>query len=294
MDFLSTYLILASVYALVAISTNLLIGVTGIFSVSQAAVFGVGAYTVGGLTLNGVVNYPVALLIAICLSMLVNVAFALPALRVKGDYFVVASFGIQLVASAVFENWTGVTGGTIGMLGIPMPEFLGFTARDTTDILVLTLVVLLLASGVYLAMMRAAFGQLLLAIRENEEAVAAAGKSVIRTKVMAAGVAGAFAALAGGLYAPFISFIDPHSFDLHTSILVVAMVAVGGMRTLSGSILGAFVLMGLPQLLTFIDIPSSLGGPLRQLMYGVLLVAFMMFRPQGLAGRSFSETREAR
>lgn len=294
MDFLATYVILASVYALVAISTNLLIGVTGIFSVSQAAVFGVGAYTVGALTLNGVVGYPAALLIAVCLSMLVNVAFALPALRVKGDYFVVASFGIQLVASAVFENWTGVTGGTIGLLGVPMPQFLWFAAEGTMDMLVLTLAALVLASGIYLAIMRSAFGRLLLAIRENEEAVAAAGKSVIGTKVMAAGVAGMFAALAGGLYAPFIGFIDPHSFDLHTSILVVAMVAVGGMRTLTGSILGAFLLMGLPQLLTFIDIPSSLGGPLRQLMYGVLLVTFMMFRPQGLAGRSFSETREAR
>jgi len=293
MDFLATYLILSSIYALVAISTNLLIGVTGIFSVSQAAVFGVGAYTVGALTMNGIVSYPAALLIAILLSMLVNVVFALPALRIRGDYFVVASFGIQLVASTLYENWTGVTGGTIGLAGVPMPEIFGFAADDTMDLLVLTLATLVVASALYLALTRSAFGRLLLAIRENEAAVTAAGKSVTGTKVAAAGVAGAYAALAGGLYSPFISFIDPHSFDLHTSILVIAMVAVGGMRTLVGSILGAFILMGLPLLLTFVELPSSLAGPVRQLMYGVLLVVFMMFRPQGIAGRSFAESREA-
>jgi branched-chain amino acid transport system permease protein len=132
--------------------------------------------------------------------------------------------------------------------------------------------------------MRAPFGRLLRAIREDELAVAAAGKSVLRAKVSAAALAGAFAGTAGGLYATFLSFIDPSSFDLDASILLLTMVVVGGARTLAGSIIGPFLLLALPQILTLVDIPTTVAAAARQLLYGVLLIAFMMFRPQGLAG----------
>ena len=132
--------------------------------------------------------------------------------------------------------------------------------------------------------MRAPFGRLLRAIREDELAVAAAGKNVLRAKVSAAALAGAFAGTAGGLYATFLSFIDPSSFDLDASILLLTMVVVGGARTLAGSIIGPFLLLALPQVLTLVDIPTTIAAAARQLIYGVLLIAFMLFRPQGLAG----------
>ena len=132
--------------------------------------------------------------------------------------------------------------------------------------------------------MRAPFGRLLRAIREDEFAVAAAGKGVLRAKVSAAALAGAFAGSAGGFYATFLSFVDPSSFDLDASILLLTMVVVGGARTLAGSILGPFLLLALPQALAFIDIPTSIAASARQLIYGLLLIAFMLFRPQGLAG----------
>jgi branched-chain amino acid transport system permease protein len=132
--------------------------------------------------------------------------------------------------------------------------------------------------------MRAPFGRLLKAIREDELAVAAAGKNVLRAKVSAAALAGAFAGAAGALYATFLSFIDPSSFDLDASILLLTMVVVGGARTLAGSILGPFLLLALPQFLTLVDIPTTIAAAMRQLIYGLLLIAFMLFRPQGLAG----------
>jgi branched-chain amino acid transport system permease protein len=132
--------------------------------------------------------------------------------------------------------------------------------------------------------MRAPYGRLLRAIREDELAIAAAGKNVLRAKVSAAALAGAFAGVAGGLYATFLSFIDPSSFDLDASILLLTMVVVGGARTLAGSIIGPFLLLALPQLLTLVDIPSTFAAAMRQLIYGVLLIVFMLFRPQGLAG----------
>jgi len=197
---------------------------------------------------------------------------------------VVTSFGIQLLATAVFTNWTEGTGGANGLPGIPAPDLFGRPLADSPAIVTLCLVAMGLGCLAFWLAMRAPFGRLLRAIREDELAVAAAGKSVLRAKVSAAALAGAFAGTAGGLYASFLSFIDPSSFDLDASILLLTMVVVGGARTLAGSIIGPFLLLALPQILTLVDIPTTIAAATRQLLYGVLLIAFMLFRPQGLAG----------
>ena len=122
MDFLYTYLILAEIYVLLGLSTNLLVGVVGIFSVSQAAVFGVGAYIVADFLLAGTLGFVPAIIIAAIACIVLNVLITLPSLRVAGDYFVVTSFGIQLLATATFVNWTNGTGGANGLPGIPPPD----------------------------------------------------------------------------------------------------------------------------------------------------------------------------
>lgn len=283
MSFLLSYLVLATIYSIAALSTNLLVGVIGIFSVSQAAIIGVGAYTVA--LLAGVVSFPVAVLLAIVLCALVNVLLALPSLRVAGDYFVVTSFGCQLVATAVFINWDTLTGGASGIVAIPAPSLFGFTADTPQTFLVLSAGVLLAACVSFWLLMRSPFGRIVHAIREDELAVLAAGKNVLRAKVSVSAVSGVFAGLAGALYATFLTFIDPPSFDLHVSILILTMLVVGGARTLAGSIVGPFLLLALPQLLNLVAVPPTMAGPLRQFIYGALLIAFMLFRPQGIAGR---------
>ena len=284
MDFWFSYITLASIYVLLGLSTNLLVGIAGIFSVSQAAVFGVGAYIVAWFLMNDVTSFLPALAVAALGCIALNVLVTLPALRVSGDYFVVTSFGIQLLATAVFTNWTGGTGGANGLPGIPPPDLAGKTLESTASVAALCAGCMLAGCLIFWLVMRAPFGRLLRAIREDEIAVAAAGKSVLRAKVSAAALAGAFAGTAGGLYATFLSFIDPSSFDLDASILLLTMVVVGGARTLVGSILGPFLLLALPQMLTLVDIPTTVAAAARQLVYGVLLIAFMLFRPQGLAG----------
>jgi branched-chain amino acid transport system permease protein len=286
MDFFYSYLILVCIYVPVAMSTGLLVGSAGIFSVSQAAIFGIGAYTVGALTIHALAPFWVALLLAMGICAIINVLLSLPALRVAGDYFVVTSFGLQLVASTVFESWKPVTGGTVGLPGIPMPEFMGASPESNLSFLLLVAAVVAVLAVVYHQVRRSSFGRLLSAIRQDELAVAAAGKSVIGTKVKAAAAAGAFAAVGGAFYASYVSFIDPYSFDLQASILIIAMVVVGGARTLGGAIVGPALITGLPLLLTFVDIPSSYAAPARQLLYGVLLIVFMFVRPQGIVGES--------
>ncbi len=284
MDFWLSYGTLAAIYVLLGLSTNLLVGIAGIFSVSQAAVFGVGAYIVSYCLMNEIMSFLPAMLVASAFCVALNVLVTLPALRVSGDYFVVTSFGIQLLATAVFINWTTGTGGANGLPGIPPPDLFGFALDSNMLLVMLCLSAMVLGCVAFWLIMRAPFGRLLRAIREDELAVAAAGKNVLRAKVSAAAMAGAFAGSAGGLYATFLSFIDPSSFDLDASILLLTMVVVGGARTLAGSIIGPFLLLALPQVLTLIDIPTTIAAAARQLIYGVLLIAFMLFRPQGLAG----------
>jgi len=285
MDFLYSYLTLAAIYVVLGLSTNLLVGIVGIFSVSQAAVFGVGAYIVAHFLMaaDPLAFLPALAIAALCCIAL-NILVTLPSLRVSGDYFVVTSFGIQLLATAVFTNWTTGTGGASGMPGIPPPDILGYQLQTTAQLMLLCLAALALACTCFWLIMRAPYGRLLRAIREDELAVAAAGKNVLSAKVSAAALAGAFAGVAGGLYATFLSFIDPSSFDLDASILLLTMVVVGGARTLAGSIVGPFLLLALPQILSLLDIPTAIAATARQLIYGLLLIAFMMFRPQGLLG----------
>jgi branched-chain amino acid transport system permease protein len=284
MDFFYTYIVLAEIYVLAVMSTNLLVAITGIFSVSQAAIVGIGAYVVGAATLNGAVPFVPACLLAVALCIVVNVAITLPALRVAGDYFVVTSFGIQLLATAAFTNLTDLTGGANGMPAIPPPELFGVEIGSTGGYLVLCSAVTVAGAAGFWLLLRSPFGRLLRALREDELAVAAAGKRVLYAKVAAAAVAGAYAGIAGALYASFLSFIDPSSFDIDASVLLVTMMVVGGARTLAGSIVGPFLLLGLPQLLNLLAVPTTYAGSLRQFIYGALLVACMLFRPQGLAG----------
>src|ERR1700761_1634662 len=212
MDFLFSYLALAAIYVMLGFSTNLLVGIVGIFSVSQAAVFGVGAYIVAHFLMAA---DPMPFLPALGIAMLccisLNILVTLPSLRVSGDYFVVTSFGIQLLATATFTNWTAGTGGASGLPGIPPPDLFGYQLETTAQIMTLCAAGLLLACLCFFLIMRAPFGRLLRAIREDELAVAAAGKNVLRAKVSAAALAGAFGGIAGGLYASFLSFIDPFS-----------------------------------------------------------------------------------
>ena len=184
---------------LLGLSTNLLVGIAGIFSVSQAAVFGVGAYIVAYFLMNDdPLSFLPALAIAAVCCISLNILVTLPSLRVSGDYFVVTSFGIQLLATAVFTNWTAGTGGANGLPGIPPPDLFGYDAGQhvPTDRAVRCADGCWAASCFWL-IMRAPFGRLLRAIREDELAVAAAGKNVLRAKVSAAALAGAFAGMRG-------------------------------------------------------------------------------------------------
>ena len=284
MNFFLSYLILAEIFAIMALSTNFLVGIIGIFSVSQAALMGVGAYAYAGVAMAGM-PFPVALLAAVTLCALLNVVTSLPALRLSGDYFVITSFGLQFIATAVFVNWVQVTGGSTGIAAIPAPRMLGISFEEPQYFVILSSLALALAALAYTLLMRSSYGRVLHAVRLNELAAGAAGRNVLKMKLGVSAVSGIYAGLAGALYAIFMSYIDPSSFEVQQSIVILTMLVIGGARTLAGSLIGPLLLLAIPQVLSLVHIAPELLGPTRALVFGALLVVFMLWRPQGIAGR---------
>jgi branched-chain amino acid transport system permease protein len=247
--------------------------------------FGVGAYTAANIAMHFTDSLWLCLAAAVAASALLSMVLALPALRVRGEYFVAASLGLQVIAVTVFSEWKVVTGGLGGLVGIPAPTVFGHALSTPGEFLWLAaggLGAVLLSTTVLL---RGSFGRSLMAIRDSESAAQAAGKWVAAIKTLSVAVSSGLAALAGGIYAFYMSFVNIEGFMLETSVLLMAMVIIGGTGTVAGPIVGAALLMGLPAALTYLPfLPAAELGTIQQIIYGAVMVLLMMYRPGGLAG----------
>ena len=284
MGYLLHILILIGIYVILAESLNLIAGYAGLLSIAHAAFYGVGAYAVALLALRFAapvwLTVPAALLAAGALGLIV----AWPGLRVRDDYFVIATFAFQIIVFSVMNNWVGLTGGPLGLPGIPRPELFGWVVNEHWEFLVVVAVAAGATVFICWRLVRSPFGRVLRALREDEGCAAAVGKPVARFKSTVCVVGGAMAAVGGCLYAYYITFIDPTSFTVMESIFIISIVIVGGAGSLRGAALGAVVLVVLPEALRFVGLPNAVAANLRQIFYGLLLILFMMFRPQGLIG----------
>ncbi|MGE0725917.1 MAG: ATP-binding cassette domain-containing protein [Alphaproteobacteria bacterium] len=282
MDYLLHILVMVALYAILAGSFNLLIGFSGLFAFSHAAFFGVGAYTTAILTTQYGIMFPWPLLIGVAITALVGLAIGLPALRVGAEYLVIITLALQIIAVAVMLNWTSLTGGTQGIGNIPRIHF-GEAALDTAAEF-LPVAIAGAAISIWAAWRLGAspFGRALRAMRENEAAAQAIGKNVVAMKLIVFAVSAGIASIAGALYAHYIAFVSAVSFTIETTIYVLAMVILGGTGNLAGSVLGAAILVILPELLKFVDLPPDIADKLRQVMYGLILILMLRLRPQGL------------
>ena len=280
--FLLHLLVLTNTYVILGVSYNLLIGYTGLFSIAHAAFFGVGAYVSTVLALKLGWPFVVGLAAAVLVAAAGSGLLAVPALRVSGDYLVIASLGFQVIIFNVFMNWESITGGPAGLPGIPRPGFLGWTVESPLAYAVLSCV---MAAAAYVFVRRlvgSPFGRVLRAIREDEVVTQALGKNVTGVKVVVFMVSGGVAATAGSLFAHYTTYINPYFFTLEESILILSVVIVGGAGNLTGSIVGAVLLTLLPQALRLVELPETLAANLRQIIYAALLAGFMFFRPEGI------------
>lgn len=275
-------LISTSIFAILAMSLNLLLGYTGLFTIAHAAIFGAGAYVSALVSQKLGLGFLPSVLAAMLFTGVLSAAVSLPSLRVSGDYLVLASFAMQEVLYSLYVNLDEVTGGSAGLHRIPRPSFFGLTITTPTAYLVFYALVMVVIFILLRALLASPFGLLLKAIREDEIVPQALGKDVISTKVTVFVIAGVIAGLAGGLYAHYFTYIDPIAFDVHASVLILSMVLIGGMGTLWGPVAGAALLICLPEALRFFPFPSEMIGALRQIAYGVILVVFCFWRPTGL------------
>ncbi len=277
---------LAAIFGLLSVSLNILIGYGGIFSVAHAVFFGLGAYAGAHVALDLAPDILLAALAAALTAGVLSALLALPALRVRGEYFVIASLGLQMLATTVFTEASDITGGLGGLVGIPPPTVFGVSLADPLAFLLVCLGFLALALAVVRLLMRASFGRALMALRDSESAAEALGKNVPLLKTLAVLLGGAGAGVAGALFAFQEAFVNVESFTLDQSVLIMAMVIIGGAGTLVGPLLGTVLLLALPAALTFIPgLPPTDIGAVQQLIYGLAMTLLMIFRPAGLAGR---------
>ena len=273
-----------NIYIILVVSLDLIAGYTGMLSIAHAAFYGIGAYATALLSLHFQTNFLFNMLFGIVGAAVLGVIIAFPSLRIHDDYFVIATFGFQMIVYSIFNNWIDLTRGPLGIPGIPVASLFGFNIDNHWKFLVLSAIFAFLAYLLVHKLVNSPYGRVLKAIREDEVFAQSLGKNVNSYKIQVFIIGGALASIAGNLYAHYVTFIDPTSFTILESILVISMVIIGGAGSLRGPIIGAAVLVILPEALRFVGLPSSVAANLRQIFYGSLLVLMMLYRPQGLVG----------
>ncbi len=285
MNYFLHLLVFFEIYAIVALSLNLLIGYSGLLQVAHAAYYGVGAYAGSILMLKFGFGFIPAMICAGAVSAILSLLVSLPAWRFRGDYFVMISLAVQVTLYSVMYNWVELTNGPYGLTGIPSPAISGSIFATTNSIAVFYGGIVAILTGILGILKLSPFGRSLQAMRDDELAARSLGLPVRKLKVEAFLIASAMVGIAGCMYASYVRFIDPSSFTLDESILMLSMVIVGGTGNIRGPLLGAAVLIALPELLRFMALPDSVAANVRLLAYGLLLIVMMHVRPQGLAGK---------
>jgi len=284
MEYLIHIAILISIYAILGLSLNLIVGFTGLLSVTQAAFYGIGAYTTAILLTSTGMNFFLAMIIGTIITAVCSLAIGFVLSKFRDDYYALGSFGFNVIIFSIFMNWQSLTRGPLGIPGIPRPSLFGFTFSENIWFLVLSTVLLILIYLVCRFIANSSFGRVLKAIREDEEAISAFGYRTLWYKLSIFVIGAVMASIAGSLFASYITFVDPSSFALTESIFILAMIILGGLANNKGAVIGAACLILLPEILRFVGFPDDVAAQMRQVSYGVILIFLMLYRPQGLVG----------
>lgn len=277
-NYLIHVLILLGIYTILTLSLNLAVGFTGLLNLGHIAFFGIGAYTSALLSLNGIPLW-LSVLAGCIASAIFGLILSIPTAKLKGDYLALATLGFTFIAGAVAKNWIGLTRGALGLPGLPK------LAATNTEYLSLTWLMAAIVFTVILLITKTQIGRILQAVRDDELAAKTLGRNTFAYKLFAMAVSAFFAGLAGALFAHYITFIDPSIFIIGETILVLSMLIIGGLASLPGSVAGAVLIFLLWEPLRFIALPPGLLGPLREIIYSILLVLILVYKPKGLFGK---------
>ena len=291
MDYLFHIAVMVCLYSILATSFNLLIGFAGLFALSQAAFYGLGAYVTAILLVDLGLPFPLPLIASGLVGAGIGALVALPALRIAGDYLVVVTLAFQIILVEVAMNWRSLTGGTDGISGVPNYAFFGVTLNTPAGFLPVAVLVAGVCFWITWRIATSPFGRALRAMRENESAAVSIGKNTVSIKLVIFALSAGLSAVAGSLFARSFNYVSADSFLIEETIYILAMVILGGAGNLIGSVLGAAILVILPELLKFIDLPIDIADKSRLLLYGLVMVLILIFRPQGLLGERKTQAR---
>jgi branched-chain amino acid transport system permease protein len=285
MDYFLHIIIIINIYIILTVSTNLLVGMTNLLSLGQAAFYGIGAY----LTVFALQTLHLPLIPALIFVMVVTAAISLiiayPSLRLKGDYFVLATLGFQLIVFTILYNWTSVTRGPYGISGIPAPKVFGLLpVSGMIPFLIFSSIISGLVIFIFYKLVKSPFGRVLKGLRDDDLAVTSLGRNVTAQRVFVFVISSGFIAAAGMIYATYVTYIDPTSFNLDEAIFILCAVLIGGTGNIKGPVVGAIFVVVLPELLRFVGMPDAIAANMRQIIYGLSLIVLMRYRPQGIAG----------
>lgn len=276
-----------NIYILLVLSANLPIGMANLLTLGQAAFYGIGAYISAFFLMQFNLPFVIVVLAVMLLTGLFSYLVSFASIKLKGDYFVLATLGFQMIVYTVLYNWTDITHGPYGVPGIPSVKLLGiWSISGVWGYFFLTTVVSILVAYLFKTIKYSPYGRILRALRNDEHSVAAMGRNPVAFKSWAFFLSAAFSGLAGLIYASYVSYIDPTSFTLDESIFIISALFIGGTGNIRGPIFGALFVVVLPEILRFVGMPDTIAANMRQIIYGLALIIIMYFRPQGVCGET--------
>jgi branched-chain amino acid transport system permease protein len=276
---------MCEIYVILSLSANLVSGYTGLLSFANAAFYGLGAYATTLAMKKFGLNYFAALLVAVVFNVLVSFIVTYFSVRLKDLYFTLATLAFQVIVFTTLYNWEKVTGGSYGISEIPGVEVFGRQLSGSGEYALLGGCFALAVIVFFYFFQKTPFVRLLECIRDRELGAVSLGKNITYYKFVCTSVAAAFIAISGSLFAVYNSYIDPTSFTLPESILIVSMILIGGTGNLVGPIFGACFYVMLPEVMRLMPISSSQGASLQVIIYSLVLILVVRFRPNGLFGK---------
>jgi branched-chain amino acid transport system permease protein len=307
-DFWINVGVLATTYGVFSLGIQLNVGTTGIFNFGQAGFMAVGSYSMGVLVVKSGVSFWVAIVAGIVIAAAAAVLVGLPSLRLRADYFAISTLAFSEIVRYVADNWDGVTGGNLGLFGYADAwtsfssridgwlEHVGVEPHFLLPLFLVNLVLFLALAAFVALLVRSPWGRVLNAIREDEDAARALGKNTLAYKLQSLSISAGLAAVAGYMLAINISILSPANFDPVLTAYGYVIVILGGLGSYLGVVVGSFFLIFLLEATRYLELPLSDArvAALRFMIVGAVLMALVVFRPQGLFGKREELTLRAR
>ena len=282
-------LIILAIYLVLALSANLSLGFGGLFNLAFSGFALIGGYMSALFMLQLKIPFTVAFVLSLFFGYIIGWLMSAITSKLKGDYLALTTFGFGFVVFTIALNWEKLTRGALGLPGIPKPNLGFLQINNLSQFLVLYGLIALISYLFIQKLIKSPIGRNIQGLRDNELGILVLGKNSAKLKNLVLGLSGLFGALSGVLYVHYITYIDPYSFGLGDLIFILSAVFLGGLASNKGTFTGVLILVFIPEALRFLPIPSALIGPLRQIIYSLIIIVILWLKPKGIFGKIDTE-----